>query len=1235
MKIIQMLVVGMLLSANALGASCDYARWLFPTSEVVTPHSEWFKPNSRGAVKALFITYRGGMREVIELAQRMDLDYTVLTTESPNIFWGDASSRDLPFDRPKMIGDMEQALGGKYDVIVLANINWASLPKRIKYLILKQVKTGTSLVGNINGGDEYWTRANAGKIRMDMPCLLPYKALPAISNYPTMTAVTDKIVETAQFGKGKIHSLRGCNAAGGQSLTPAPSQDSRQIEYDYYLAYICRLLLYAGNKTPVAQISGRDYIRQSRSAGLLLDFTVNSLLKISADCECVVRSEDGDIVANRKERVGLQVGTNTVSMQFAALPAGRYFADMFVRRKGKVIDCGSMCLDLESGVRIDKIELSAQSYGVREPAKGTITIVNETDEAVNVRVIARQRDTLGRITAKKDIAVGAVQAKGRQTAGFELPATMPRSIMQYACVELIDDKTNDIVDKEKQRFSYWNNYPKDDVRLFGWFSPPSGYLDNAFCSVANKAGFDYWTIWNDFENDAGVSDRAKMQFEMGALNNLYIIPYTTRWYDKKTDHYPHPKIPVRTKDDHVRMPCLNDPGYLRREAAILTNMAAAGKPFAPPEFSMGDEDQFVHGPYELCFCSNCVPRFHAYLQTQYGAIDKLNKEYGSAYTSFAQVQPVTLEEVKARPTLGPLWVDYRMCMESVWAGMFKFAAGTIKAVVPNAKIGYEGSDVQINSYGSRSCDNWKMMQAIQWDNPYYWPSISHLVTDFSCPDAMLGIGWYGGYRSQASEIYHRFFPWKSLLMKANLLAVFSVGLEYWDPVMTPDLSFRDSFKAGLKEIHELKNGVGKLLMSVEKENDGIAVLYSVSSVHAATLTGGFPSMENVLNAIVLLMEDSGRQFVMISYEQLKHGILKQKGIRHLILPYAQALSLEEVTAIKSFVHDDGGVVIADIRPGVCDEHAKPYESGALDEIFGVGQDTKSPKALQVGIVIDKEGYPEKYPVAAFADASLKVTTGKSSARSGETPAFIENTYGKGKALLLNFSLSGYATGVGALEGRSMALSKDAEAIRLFWKKTLAGAGAHAGITSNPDIFGVRTYQFKTGGQQYLGILQELPEALMKYEEGTASPLTTNAITFTLPKKAYVYNVRTGGLIGMTDRITADITPGIAQLYSIMPYQTTGLDIQITTEIHQGEELAYKASIKADSREIGLHVFHVEVLAPDGKEVSCYADNIVAVKGETSGVIPLCLNDPCGKWTLKVRDVATGIGSEKVFHVMLK
>ncbi len=45
---------------------------LRPAPTVETPHTRWARDNAAGATKALFIAPRGALREVIELAQRMD-----------------------------------------------------------------------------------------------------------------------------------------------------------------------------------------------------------------------------------------------------------------------------------------------------------------------------------------------------------------------------------------------------------------------------------------------------------------------------------------------------------------------------------------------------------------------------------------------------------------------------------------------------------------------------------------------------------------------------------------------------------------------------------------------------------------------------------------------------------------------------------------------------------------------------------------------------------------------------------------------------------------------------------------------------------------------------------------------------------------------------------------------------------------------------------------------------------
>ncbi|MFA7373749.1 MAG: hypothetical protein WC074_09380, partial [bacterium] len=48
------------------------------TEEVVTPHIPWAKPLKGKKVKALFIVPRWGSREVVELSQRMSLQYDVV-----------------------------------------------------------------------------------------------------------------------------------------------------------------------------------------------------------------------------------------------------------------------------------------------------------------------------------------------------------------------------------------------------------------------------------------------------------------------------------------------------------------------------------------------------------------------------------------------------------------------------------------------------------------------------------------------------------------------------------------------------------------------------------------------------------------------------------------------------------------------------------------------------------------------------------------------------------------------------------------------------------------------------------------------------------------------------------------------------------------------------------------------------------------------------------------------------
>ncbi len=50
---------------------------------------------------------------------------------------------------------------------------------------------------------------------------------------------------------------------------------------------------------------------------------------------------------------------------------------------------------------------------------------------------------------------------------------------------------------------------------------------------------------------------------------------------------------------------------------------------------------------------------------------------------------------------------------------------------------------------------------------------------------------------------------------------------------------------------------------------------------------------------------------------------------------------------------------------------------------------------------------------------------------------------------------------------------------------------------------------------------------------------------------------------------------------------------------------------------------VDVTDPAGKLVPYYSGNVLAPAGRASRLLPIAVNDPAGKWQVRVRDVLSG------------
>jgi hypothetical protein len=308
----------------------------------------------------------------------------------------------------------------------------------------------------------------------------------------------------------------------------------------------------------------------------------------------------------------------------------------------------------------------------------------------------------------------------------------------------------------------------------------------------------------------------------------------------------------------------------------------------------------------------------------------------------------------------------------------------------------------------------------------------------------------------------------------------------------------------------------------------------------------------------------------------------------------------------------GGLVVADMSPGICDEHGRPREKGGLDDLFGVTRtgfayEQRYPDYL-VGItnpspLVPKDGWW----IGQWYEKSLQVVDGTALGKHWfvDVPAMIVKKSGQGQALLLNF-LQTTVKHNGEPED---------DELRLMQRLLLAaGVRPPAEIMDGAGNSLLKNYEvnvLRDGDIQYVGIYCN------------TSPDDPEAVVIEFPEARETYDVRMGRYLGRTRQVNLPLRAYGAAALARLDYPVSDVAIRAADAARGG---AVPVSIDltcTGQTPPGRHVVRVEVLAPDGQRQPFYTQNVETRGGQWRGQIFTALNDLPGQWTVQAREVMSG------------
>ena len=456
----------------------------------------------------------------------------------------------------------------------------------------------------------------------------------------------------------------------------------------------------------------------------------------------------------------------------------------------------------------------------------------------------------------------------------------------------------------------------------------------------------------------GTVDPTKIPHEVAPFRALKL-----RWYIENiaTDFYAayhrwHPDHPVtwlfdqaknlRSRDPadmaaFVRTPSLSDPGWLRRIAARLRQHVRVFKAYRPLYYSLADEAGIADlaAAWDFDFAPASLAGMRIWLKQRYGSLAALNRQWGTRFTRWGAVTPMSTDAALKRTNENfSAWADFKAWVDIAFARAVRAGANAVHTADPRGRAALEGAQPP----GWGGYDYGRLATAVDVLELYDADNNVEIVRSLAPDVVTLATTSLAG-----PEQMHA--VWHQLLLGER-------GLILWDP----DNAFVDDDGNPTQRgrhlgalADALRSGVAAQLIASTPATDPVAILYSPASFRTQWLldrkTDGRPWSDRGSEAedvdqgqvraatqrAARMLTHLGVQPRWLTDEMIAKGALRADHIRMLVLPHTIALSSAAAGQIRGFVKR-GGVALADVEPGLFDEHSRRRERSPLGDLTRLG-----------------------------------------------------------------------------------------------------------------------------------------------------------------------------------------------------------------------------------------------------------------------------------------------------------